>query len=587
MFTNWCNKMPLNIEQKRALNEFLKNEEKNILVLAPAGTGKTYCCIYYAQEYVQKNQIKEFQKILVLTFSRNARAQIIKELNKLPRDSMIYNHIEITNYHSFMKNYIDRYRDIIGIIEPIEVIDEDEFLIALNNFYNRNTKYKTDLNYLSDFDLINDKLVNVNPHTGIKNWIGTEKEYIEIVDFIKATGKIYFSAFGKIFYEILQKSKDLARYIAHDYPIVILDEYQDTDYFQSKFLELITVHTKNLYFADDCQMIYDFRGASKSRLDDLYTKYPSTKRFEFTDIFRYKNKPDIIQILNSIRTDMPFNYNNLTNGRLIKCKINADNTWQIDNNQGLLTGACNLCFYAISNIVSDALRNKKSICVLTRKTAFADTLTRTFINNKFRPRVIADTKEMMFLNKQLKKMFVSQTEIRFMIPIILSIVASCKNVIKIDDEELSAILDMSFDKLKKKRKEEYRELFAIINLHANSQDVEIIKKVLKELLNSASVKTNLNYVRTNYVLECIRSNEATPQYFDNLLLQKQYVNSFSEIVPGLYITTIHQSKGREFDYVCVIDIDNIKNEKNLLYVSHSRMKEKLFPVVFNYVGVKW
>lgn len=44
---------------------------------------------------------------------------------------------------------------------------------------------------------------------------------------------------------------------------------------------------------------------------------------------------------------------------------------------------------------------------------------------------------------------------------------------------------------------------------------------------------------------------------------------------------MHQSKGREFDYVYLIDREAINKEENLLYVALSRVKEKL--VVFDWV----
>ena len=59
------------------------------------------------------------------------------------------------------------------------------------------------------------------------------------------------------------------------------------------------------------------------------------------------------------------------------------------------------------------------------------------------------------------------------------------------------------------------------------------------------------------------------------------------ITPGLYITTIHQSKGKEFDCVLVLDVEKIADDRNLLYVSHSRMKEQLYPVAVKYQGLKY
>jgi superfamily I DNA/RNA helicase len=66
----------------------------------------------------------------------------------------------------------------------------------------------------------------------------------------------------------------------------------------------------------------------------------------------------------------------------------------------------------------------------------------------------------------------------------------------------------------------------------------------------------------------------------DIFLQYQYLKAFKEL-KGIYVLNVHQSKGREFDYVYLIDREAINKEENLLYVALSRVKEKL--VVFDWV----
>ena len=62
----------------------IKSGEKYIIVEAPAGTGKTFSCIQAVKTIVDSQKLGQYQKVLVLTFSRNARAQLLKELSKFP-----------------------------------------------------------------------------------------------------------------------------------------------------------------------------------------------------------------------------------------------------------------------------------------------------------------------------------------------------------------------------------------------------------------------------------------------------------------------------------------------------------------------
>lgn len=47
---------------------------------------------------------------------------------------------------------------------------------------------------------------------------------------------------------------------------------------------------------------------------------------------------------------------------------------------------------------------------------------------------------------------------------------------------------------------------------------------------------------------------------------------------GRYILNVHQSKGREFDTVIILDSTRIAKEKNLFYVAVSRARKEIIMV---------
>ena len=98
---------------------------------------------------------------------------------------------------------------------------------------------------------------------------------------------------------------------------------------------------------------------------------------------------------------------------------------------------------------------------------------------------------------------------------------------------------------------------------------------------------SVTFSMKKFVEQCANLIQPTPETIDGVMLQRQYTNSFTNITPGLYITTIHQSKGKEFDYVIVADVNQLTEDKNLLYVSHSRMKERLYPISVIYNGLRY
>ena len=85
-------------------------------------------------------------------------------------------------------------------------------------------------------------------------------------------------------------------------------------------------------------------------------------------------------------------------------------------------------------------------------------------------------------------------------------------------------------------------------------------------------------------LDCISEKN-----IDNIYTQKQYISSYTNIKPGLYVANYYQCKGREFDEVIVIldpQIEDLEKNRNILYVTHSRMKEKLFIGKYKFIGRK-
>ena len=100
--------MKLSSEQYKIVNNIYN--QRIMIVQAPPGTGKTFTAVNAANKFIE-NQIisknKMIKKVLILTFSKNARAQIIKQRRNLKDDKYNFDkYIEITNYHSFIKSIL-------------------------------------------------------------------------------------------------------------------------------------------------------------------------------------------------------------------------------------------------------------------------------------------------------------------------------------------------------------------------------------------------------------------------------------------------------------------------------------------------
>ena len=570
--------------------------KKYIVVEAPAGTGKTFSCIQATKAICDSGRLKSFQKVLVLTFSRNARAQLLKELSLFPVDDVIYKHIDINNYHSFFKKYLDTYRDIIGIKTTLNVVDDDDYITGLYDFANdAGISLDPDLKctVMDDFLLENGKLTVVNgkcrvkkaKHQNVALFINTANS------FTKSTGMICFAQFGGLICKLLSRFPEMAAAISHDYPILILDEYQDTNYYQELFVRSILKQSSGIFFFFFFQMIYDFRGSSVKRIEDLPRLYPDIVKIEFDEYHRYKDKTDLMQVLESIRNGLTPHYNKLVNGRLLTVSVNCNQNWRDNKNSKSQKMQCTLYATAILHntirIISSALGCHQSVAILCRNNIEVDRLVELFYERGFFPKEISDTKDMTIMGKHLKALIQSNT-ISDSISHILSLVLLCTSKKVLFGDRIESITKISFASFMRKTKDAYKKLKPIVCASADKSDYKSKVDLVKQLLYIAENEGEIiNYGKRKFFLQCANLEKPSAETIDGVMLQRQYTNSFSNITPGLYITTVHQSKGKEFDCVFATDIDFLSKDRNLLYVSHSRMKNKLFPIKVNYNGLKY
>lgn len=577
--------------------EAVKSRQKYIVVEAPAGTGKTFSCIQAVKVLTDMRRLESYQKVLILTFSRNARAQLLKELSKFPLDDEIYKHIDVNNYHSFFKKYLDAYRDIIGIKKPLCVKDDEDYLVELFDFIQEkglSIDQSLKCTVLDDFFLENDILVAVNSKSKIK-----QLKYPKVEEFLKLafmftqeTGAICFAQFGSLVHKILSRIPKMKAAISHDYPVIILDEYQDTNYFQEFFVRGVLENSAGIFFCDRYQMIYDFRGSTLKRIEELSILYPGIKKIEFDEYFRYKDKKDIIKLLTDIRGDKTPDYSQLSNGNLLSVSVDCNSNWRELNyaksQKMQCTLYCKAILYKTIQTIKNALQNKKSTAILCRNNIEVNKLVELFFERGFHPKEITDTKNMTLLAKHLKSLTQNCTPVKDNIVHILSIALLCTSKKVLFGDTLDDISQLTYKSFCRKTKPGYKRLKALIYPNAEIYDYrDIANLILKILCIIEYEGETVTFSMKKFVEQCAKLIQPTPETIDGVMLQRQYTNSFTDITPGLYITTIHQSKGKEFDYVIVADVNQLTEDKNLLYVSHSRMKERLYPIVVTYNGIRY
>ena len=260
-----CNQQLSNY--KRAEQEAKKIEEiiratlesgKNFRVEAGAGSGKTFSLIKVI-EWIQKNKWGYYQKrkqnVVCITYT-NAAVEVIAE--RLQDDSFIIP----STIHSFAWSAIKQYQSFL-----LSVIKKEE-------------KYKP----LEG---------NVEEVREIQYTLG--HRYIE-----NDVLYLYHDDVISLFSELLDNKKFRAVF-ASKYPLILIDEYQDSfKQIIDKFLSYFIIQKKGPqfgFFGDSWQTIYQSQ--------DACGLIENENIFEIKKGINFRSTPSIVNLLNKIRPDLP------------------------------------------------------------------------------------------------------------------------------------------------------------------------------------------------------------------------------------------------------------------------------------------
>jgi DNA helicase-2/ATP-dependent DNA helicase PcrA len=194
----------------------------HVLVTGGPGSGKTTIALRKAVEAIQSG-LEPGQKVLFLSFSRAAVARIVesarRDLNSAERRLL-----EIQTFHSFCWQLLRGHGYLLGAPRKLSIMlphDEKAFRAGAD-----------------DDD---------------PQWLKDREEF-----FLKE-GRIVFDLFAPKCLELLQRSEAFRRLVASRYPLIIVDEAQDTGDEQWACINALRDHVQLVCLADLEQQIYDFR----------------------------------------------------------------------------------------------------------------------------------------------------------------------------------------------------------------------------------------------------------------------------------------------------------------------------------------
>lgn len=218
----------------------------HLLVTGGPGSGKTTISIIKAAQITEQD-IRSGQKILFLSFARATVSRVVEAIEYEQNIPAVTKHlIEVDTYHAFFWRILKTYGYLVGLPRKLDILTPPNEAIALaairSSFPTR-------------------KLTDVQKET---KRTAEAKERLRLAT---QEGRVCFDMFASYVGEILHGSERIRRLIATRYPVIILDEFQDTNAQQWHVVQALGGAGRLIALADPEQRIYDWIGADPERLN--------------------------------------------------------------------------------------------------------------------------------------------------------------------------------------------------------------------------------------------------------------------------------------------------------------------------------
>ena len=296
------NSEDLNPEQREAV----LHEGGALLVLAPAGSGKTRVVISRLLHLLEKYDLPE-DRIMAVTFTRKAAGELVSRIREARPGARLP---WVGTFHAISARFLRENADRAGLPSCFTVMDgHDQRFLARNLLK---------LSGVSEDEIDPKQLL-----TKISQWKMREEtpEKLESSALFGPLRQmaVLYAAYEKRLAEnqvldyddllircmMLLSSDPLLRSVCQShFAYILVDEYQDTNPVQEKLLRLFSRDLSNItVVGDDDQSIYRFRGADVGHIHSFPKEYRNVKRVVLRT--NYRSTDSIVQVSAALISKAP------------------------------------------------------------------------------------------------------------------------------------------------------------------------------------------------------------------------------------------------------------------------------------------
>jgi DNA helicase-2/ATP-dependent DNA helicase PcrA len=277
----------LNTNQKKAIIEL----DGPCLVVAGAGSGKTKVLTTRVVHIIKQKKAWPNQILCVTFTNKAAREMQNRIMNTL--GEKVSSLPWLGTFHSVCAKILRRHAESVGLNSHFTIIDQDDQIRLIKNICKAEN---IDIKKLAPQYILS--LINKWKNKGwlpkdviIKKGIPLEKEILIVYQYYQEKIKLLNSCdFGDLILlcvNMFENNKDILELYSNNFKYVLVDEYQDSNFIQSKWLNLLAKNNNNICcVGDDDQSIYSWRGAEIRNFLDFNKTYKNTKVIKLEQNYR-------------------------------------------------------------------------------------------------------------------------------------------------------------------------------------------------------------------------------------------------------------------------------------------------------------
>ena len=602
----------LNSEQKKAVEK----TQGSLLVLAGAGSGKTRVLTFRIL-HILYNKLSTPSQILAVTFTNKAANEMKSRIGKfinIPVERMW-----VGTFHSLSLKILKQHYEEVGLKKNFQIIDTDDQLKLIKNICEIekiDTKEVSAKFYLNSIDSFKNK--GIYPSDLLENKY--RKNDIEL----RKVYKIYQSELLRLNYvdfgdlilfciKIFQQNKYILNKYQNIFKYIHVDEYQDINPIQQKWIHYLYQGNKNICcVGDDDQSIYSWRGAEVSNLLNF------EKNFENAQIIRleqnYRSTKKILNCASKLISKNKGRYGKeLWSDNDEGNKIRINGFWETKEESTFVSDK-------IENLISNKTKLSE-ISILFRIAAHTRSFEERFINLGLPYKIIGGLR--FYERKEIKDIIaylrlVNNVEDDLAFERIINVpkrgigkstLSKISSSARINN---TSLFEASRDIIFKTNSKAKVELYNFIDnmskwkkIYKNFDHIELTKAIIedsgylefikKEQLNSNNPDNLSRLDNINEFIESLKEFENLEGFLEHVSLVMENISNTSE--ETLTLMTMHAAKGLEFDNVflagweegvfpsqrSIEELGNkgLEEERRLAYVALTRARKNIFITYVN------